>query len=331
MTTAKKQHYVPQFLLNNFCKSNSGQIHVIDKHSGREWVSPPRDVASQNKFYDFIFEGFEMSFEESLSQMEAVACETIKKIIASESLSVISDEARIQLAYFIAVQYLRTPHQIEKVRNIDRLFIEMIESSGARVEDVENFRPIKPEDEKLFHARTLTTEPHKLAPILLEKEWCLHKTTLDDPFLIGDSPVALQNIIDAGPRGNLGLKCYGIEIYLPLSNTLTLALLCPDLLDEIRTQIEKLRQRARVSVIKRKMYKEALADAMRVLEPFDGSKPYLCRPENVENLNSLQVRGAERFVYCGTGRFDLVTDMIAKGQAQRHGPRMQRATYNVMP
>ena len=42
--------------------------------------------------------------------------------------------------------------------------------------------------------------------MLLRTEW-------QKPFLIGDSPLALQNSYDMGPYGNLGLTVPGIEIY----------------------------------------------------------------------------------------------------------------------
>jgi Protein of unknown function (DUF4238) len=48
-----------------------------------------------------------------------------------------------------------------------------------------------------------------------------------ESLYISDNPITLFNSKDFGFRGNLGLACFGIEIYLPLSSHLTLAIFCP--------------------------------------------------------------------------------------------------------
>jgi hypothetical protein len=49
--------------------------------------------------------------------------------------------------------------------------------------------------------------------------------------------------------------------------------------------------------------------------------PMRLEPEPVVNLNSLQVRQAERYVYSSQPDFALVEKMLAKQPAYRQGPR----------
>lgn len=84
MVDAKKQHYVPKFLLENFCVKNASQLYVYDKSADRIWQSSVRDIASQNKYYDFEFEGHPATLELSLSQMENRAAKIIKRVLSSE-------------------------------------------------------------------------------------------------------------------------------------------------------------------------------------------------------------------------------------------------------
>ncbi len=44
---------------------------------------------------------------------------------------------------------------------------------------------------------------------------------------LSDHPLGMHNQIDHSPYGSIGLAVKGIEMYLPLSPTLTLAMFCP--------------------------------------------------------------------------------------------------------
>jgi hypothetical protein len=47
------------------------------------------------------------------------------------------------------------------------------------------------------------------------------------------------------------------------------------------------------------------------------------QPENVTNVNSLQVRSSERYLYCSADSFDLAREMLRKHPSLAEGgPRM---------
>ncbi|MGA3715913.1 DUF4238 domain-containing protein, partial [Escherichia coli] len=67
---------------------------------------------------------------------------------------------------------------------------------------------------------------------LLSKDWYLLETRPEHPFYVSDNPVVLENRNDFGVYGNIGLAVPGIQIYLPLSSTLMLAMYCPSIREQ---------------------------------------------------------------------------------------------------
>ena len=133
--------------------------------------------------------------------------------------------------------------------------------------------------------------------MLLRKTGILFSTPTDS-FYISDTPVALHNMQDTGPYGNLGLMVPGIEIYMPISARYVLGLLCPTL---IATLCAHPRFRAAV----------------------DEHSPIQCDDDNVTFYNSLQVRYAERFVFSKVQNFELVARMIRDHPEYRSGLRIR--------
>ena len=162
----------------------------------------------------------------------------------------------------------------------------------------------------------------EFVPFFENKTWMLLKTSKQDPFFISDNPVTLQNKKDFGFYGNLGLRVEGIEIYMPLSNQLSLGIFCPSHEEEIT----KLHQK--FSAIRQKQPEAAallgdratyLADLMRGISTGAAiSIPH----DTVLNLNSLQVRFSSRFVYCTCDCFDLVREMIKTDPRVKFGPQL---------
>ena len=66
MTKAKKQHYVPQFLLRNFAvgKKLKAKLWVLDKRNASVFQASVNDVAHENMFYECNGEAGSYDFEE---------------------------------------------------------------------------------------------------------------------------------------------------------------------------------------------------------------------------------------------------------------------------
>lgn len=158
-----------------------------------------------------------------------------------------------------------------------------------------------------------------LVPHFLNKAWLLLETTPKHPFFISDNPIGLHNDMDHGPYGNLGLAVRGIQIYLPLSSTLCLHLLCPTIAEEFRKAHDNLRVFDQMapgfadSAVKRPAFAIAFCEGLM------NGTPVRVVEDNVTLINSLQVVFSSRFVYCESNQFELVQRMIRDNQAYREG------------
>lgn len=197
-------------------------------------------------------------------------------------------------------------------------------NSDEELAAVEEYLKVPDENQtKLEIARIMVKAPEDFGQHFASKAWILLATTRKNPFVIGDHPLAMQNMIDMGPRGNIGLAVKGIEIYFPLSPTRALGLWCPSIHANV-TQAASTLRRLQVEAphiveqqIKNPAGIEALDKAMREGTPLPSAT------ENVENFNSLQVMHAERYVFSSLDEFSLAREMIADNVAFRRGRRFE--------
>lgn len=155
---------------------------------------------------------------------------------------------------------------------------------------------------------------------LLSKDWYLCESPPNHPFYVSDNPVVLQNSNDFGPYGNLGLAVCGIEIYLPLSSTLMLAMYCPS----IREQ--KIRQKQQIEFLLARAPQQLPAhirpfEVLEHVRRFTDYNLMPLRPENVTRYNALQIEYAEQYVFCEQHEFYLAKQMLADDERFRTGPR----------
>ena len=108
MTTAKVQHYVPQFLLRNFGSGKKDQVWVFDKTTERSFFTHAKNIASESRFYDFELDGACVSLEPYLSKIESAAKPILAHILRADSLGELDDTARTTLAAFFSIHLTRT-------------------------------------------------------------------------------------------------------------------------------------------------------------------------------------------------------------------------------
>jgi len=292
----ENQHYVPQFLLRNFTVlGKPNQIIVFDKQSGRTFPTNIKNVAAEKGFYDFVLKDYEMTLEPSLSNLEGQAAAVLDKVIANEAVTCITDEERITLAFFIAVQFVRVKGHRARWDDIGEKLMKRLEPEAS--DELKQEMRRAQDLSHVSYMKTIT-DCHEYVPYLLGKIWTLQKTTTAQPFVISDCPVTLHNTVNHRPYGNIGFAVRGIEIYLPLSKTLTLGLWCPSLGERMD------------------------ADTLRQIE--EGA-PLVCSNDNVVYLNHLQIRYAERHVMSSKDDFDLARQMISDNAHIKSGPRLEMA------
>ncbi|WP_446008973.1 DUF4238 domain-containing protein [Candidatus Electrothrix sp.] len=302
MTTTKKQHYVPQFLLRRFGtgKKRREKIWVLDKSTGKVFQSSIKDIGHENYFYEHEELSNNIDIEQLLGKTESYVAPLLSRINKSGKLFRDKPEL-VGLSYFVAVQLARSPVVRVGMENFRRI---MIDKWGADIKvhpnDPKTIGEYGVEDAKLSSLKFMKNVP-KFAKILQEKVWSLCKAPSQSAYIISDNPITRHNMFERAGRGNLGIRNEGIEIYMPISPEYTIRALCPAL-SELVSRTPQLSNE----------YQNVLINGSPVAQ----------LPENVEFSNSLQVISAERFIYARSKEhLKMPIDMLKTNPELREGPR----------
>ena len=299
----KNQHYVPQFLLKNFCLNKDSQIYVFDKSKEVVFETHVRNVAAENGFYNFKADGATFSIEHDLSNLERASSQIIEKIIKQESLSGMTSDEKATLSIFLAAQFSRTKQQRLMLKQMNDLLVAFIRRIGGDPNNVKNFTPFSDEEEiNRFAIMTLEENVKKFWPVFHRRGWILFKSTQSMRYYISDNPITLHNDNDLGFMGNLGLGVKGIEIYFPLSPNLSLVII-----DESNEQMIRKGYKNRKELPLDKRERRVIKGLMRGLETGTSVQS---ENENIEFHNSMQVAYSSRFVFSTDKGFDLAYKMI---------------------
>ena len=322
MTEAKIQHYVPKFLLRNFGVGKKDRVWVYDKLSGQAFQSNAKNVACENRFYNFEKEGEFFSLESSLSKIETQAKPVIDKILNTDSVSKIEVSDLGILACFLSIQFVRTKAFRSQWADLPKAIRENFESMGDEVapgsQAEELTRQPSENQIKLEHARMLVDAPELYAPHFLDKSWFLARTTKSNPFILGDNPITLQNSIPMEPYSNIGLAVRGIEIYFPISATRAIGMWCPSVSQKFISSAEKIRGLPESLVAAHLKNPQGILEIDSALR---GKSTLFYESKHVMNFNSLQVARSERYLFSSTNDFSLAEKMINTNPDLKFGPR----------
>lgn len=318
--SAEQHHYVPRFLLKHFTSGKKPQIFVYDKSNDNQFRTNIKNIAAEHGFYDIEVDDEILTLEPGLAHLEANTSGIIKKILKERTLKTLDEHEVAILAVFLAVQFVRTKEHRLRFEHLGELFAQKLRDMGVSEENITEQTKSKtglPEDKLIGFESVLGAK--EFVPHFLNKVWVLFETTIKHPFYISDNPLTLHNEVDHGPYGNIGLAVRGIEIYLPISTTLCLGLLCPSIAKEFQNAYENLRQLDQVA--------PGLADTIMnnpeasraFCEGLVNGTPIQVIEDNVMMMNSLQVMHSSRFLYCETDYFDLAKRMIKDNSKFREG------------
>ncbi|MEG3920016.1 DUF4238 domain-containing protein [Microcoleus sp. T3_A4] len=226
--STKKQHYVPQFLLNHFaCDGSQGnRINIFDMdRSDVRYNQPVRGVFSQNYFYDK-----DNQVENFLAEMiEGPASSVVNKIVSGD-FNIISEDL-LTLHRFILSLYFRTPEASERVSGFFNSHIESIVREGL---SLNGFDPEEASaggfqfyQDKLASAITLNGVFD--AVLLGDLEYHIIKNETSSEFYISDHPVFMYNWLyrELEDPAVTSITAIGLQIFLPLSPKITLCLYDP--------------------------------------------------------------------------------------------------------
>jgi hypothetical protein len=338
----ENQHYVPKLLLRNFisnpgAKRGSERIWAFNKETGIAFNPNIRGIAAQFGFYDLEDKDGVVSFEGSLCVLEDRVKPALDRIMAERSLANLTAEDRGWLPLFCAIQFLRVEQSREMARQLNEGLVQKIVQTGGDPARVDGFKVMDEADVKT-HAITFMMESARdFADIITSKCFFLMEAPEEISFYIGDNPLVMHNRRDLRPYGNIGLAVPGIEIYLPVSPWLTVAMWDPTNLDEIAKHAEDYARSRRQFLLQRAMAgghrsPDDEAELERMARKYQGIERLLgaartggaclLDPEEVTFANSLQVKSASKFVMSARNDFSLAQRMISDNPKYRSPPRI---------
>ena len=322
---AEIQHYVPKFILKKFCAGKKPQLWVYDKHQRRSYKANINRTAAESGFYDFELGEIPVSLEQSLSVLEAKVAPIFKEINRAGNIAFLDGEAKALLAYFFSVQLVRTKRHREQYRDIHNAIEEALARNGDDISQLEGYEPPTKESLKESGIHALANA-HEFAPYFLDKSWVLLRARKGYPFITSDHPICMQNMVDHGPRGSLGLRVIGIEIYFPISTTWCLCMLCPTYEDEI---VDGYQRYQRMTMTGRLPPSLALQpfELEELVAGFREGAGVRTKDESILNINSLHVRNSHRFVFSSTDDFALVEDILSDHPDHKYGAKIAAAQF----
>jgi hypothetical protein len=99
LMAAQNQHYVPKFILRQFLsKEQQEQVSVYDKRDDKIFVTAIKNIMSERRFNDFIFEDWIVSFEPIVSEIERIVLPRYQRILETRRLERTPEE-RADLAF----------------------------------------------------------------------------------------------------------------------------------------------------------------------------------------------------------------------------------------
>lgn len=303
----KKHHYVPQFLLKNFCVGKKKRIYVFDKKESIVFASHIRDAAHENSFYQDDGLGYEIDTESKLATLESKCAPIIEKIVSEESIKNVGKFEHSLLCLLTTVQLTRTNNTREFLASTNKIMADWFRQSGFDPnKDIENFQEQTKSEIDESAINILRSIPGDLAEHLLDKECRLLKCPKGEHFYISDHPITMHNHYPRPGRGNHGLRLKGIEIYYPLSSKLCLTFICADTIREIRSKVHDHNMRISLGTA----FPIDMSKAEEFINEIDNKVTKVLEPENVEFQNSIQVSQSSRFIYSKDKEFELAKDMI---------------------
>ncbi|MGO2019070.1 DUF4238 domain-containing protein [Psychrobacter sp.] len=346
-TDVKKQHTVPRFLLDKFSFETGGKrnrLFTFDKLNEKRFEQTVFNATTMNSFYNFVDHPDSISLEPVLGIYEDQAAPLIKKIVEEQNIHWLSEKNMYIIAEFIAVQQSRTNTRLQLIERIASTLdarLTQMNPSGEKVET--GFGAEGSSDRKNVFLDGIVSQAEVIS-ILLKKSWILFETTKENPFFISDNPVTLYNSINMGLYGNLGITLEGIEIYIPLSSTITLGLICPSISKLKAQQAAEISSRPKILDVfnqlnasqKKLVLDKAnqteteflqavknLNSCIEMAKSFEDGTSYLIQDEKLKHLNSLQVAQSERYVFSGIDDFEVVQKMLAMDEQYKYGPSVK--------
>ena len=283
----RRHHYIPQFLLRNFLCPLEENLYCFNKHNGNIFQSTPANLFLEKDFYTINDQAIMEYFYSNL--IETHCAPVIERLLKSYSLQDLSKNDFLTLNMFVVAQWARTHRNKDFIRNLVKGFQQKLQkiqktSDKPLLDQYGQAIPLDSLNEneinQLQAQMLLGAFPLYIQALEMNKSYyLLYAAKAQDYYYIGDNPVVMHQSHPHSLYGSYGLSVPFIEIYLPLSPKLTLAI------------VDK-------------------ALPLTHLHPHRST--ILTNSMSVRFLNALQIRWARQYIASGSPNFHTAADFLEK-------------------
>lgn len=217
----KRQHVVPRFYLDGFCRD--GLLSVYDRQRNEFRFQTSHNTGTRTHFYTFTDNDDRRRYdlEHFMSEYEGKAAQIIRKLSAKEQLT---HEERWEMAIFLAIMGLRTPDQIDTLKTATGEMIKLMyqrtfgSEKLAKIAIKQSPKNVGLSDDEIeqqakqlyefVQRNQFTVEPAhqwvlgksmqmftKVAEILVRRNWVvLHRDSEKRSFVTSDAPLILTHM-----------------------------------------------------------------------------------------------------------------------------------------
>jgi len=294
-----KQHYVPQTYLEGFAKmkGNKFYLNIFDKENGKIFSSDTSAIGMENYFYS---KEIAQEIETIFCHFEGLFKTALKKLIEHKDLNQLTYIDKKIISDFIAIQFLRTNETRLIYKEMSDGLINIVGKHNIP-NFVEGSVTLSEDSLKRLHLGAVLKSFPEISDIMFkEMSWKLCVNYTNTPFWTSDNPCAIYNELEPEPfRGNLGLRCKGVQLHFPVSDKLLLILVNPDV---------KLCDLSRAKSLKKERFRiEALANSpysdLNIIDLLPDKESV--KEERVTFENNLQVIYSTRFIFSKFNDFKL--------------------------
>jgi hypothetical protein len=278
MSKAKKQHFVPQFYLENFTDSRNN-IYAFDTIKCESFTTTTQGIAHKRCFYDYEpldeFLGMDQALEKALAKFEAESARVLKKLITrlkADDIRELTRNEYLQLSDYILTQQKRTPEYRIKGVHAAIEIERQLRSKGVSDTLIEQLNLQADKYDAKFQQiyGLLNSEIERQVGDLCDRYWIFWSNETKHNFYTSDNPVVghLHTNIDSN----------AYEMYLAIT------------------------PRYSVSIFIKEAFPHLADKHQKVIQLHD--------PENVKFYNSLIVTHCNRQIYNAENDFRLAGKIV---------------------
>ena len=285
MSDNRNQHTVPQAYLKRFT-NNASQLYVFDKHTKTAFgPTHMRNVGAERDYYNVPppseITGFDPQIVDKILQASESKFGTLLDEIIESLRTRITAKQKVQLAFHLALQILRTREFRAGYIEFSKIFLKDVSEAYLKSQDIEADVEVSIEFDAVAHGQMMLGSPllAQLTSFLSGCIWIFGINETEQPLYTSDNPIVKNNHLPSKLRAGNGWLSPGIEITFPITTNIIL------------------------NMHNRKLY-EVSNFTKKLADDLDGNLVKLER-ENIIYYNSLQVMSSYRQIYSKSQDFEL--------------------------